>query len=105
MNYEKLDISDEKEKRTADILKNVCIYGADENNRIFKSIKNELKEALLTLLGEGVNFISDRETEFGLILKLTGEEKLGKEGYRIFSSENSFTVEAKEYNGLLYGVF
>ena len=65
LNYEKLNISDENEKRVADILKNVCFVSCDENNRIFKSIKKEINNAL--------DILFDRETAF-----VTGEEGVTK---------------------------
>ena len=105
LNYEKLNISDENEKRVADILKNVCFVSCDENNRIFKSIKNEIKTAFDILFDRETTFVTGEEASKALLIKKVTNEKLGKEGYRIYSTENAFFVEANDYNGLLYGTF
>ena len=106
LNYEKLNISDENEKRVADILKNVCFVSCDENNRIFKSIKNEIKNAFDILFDRETSFLTGEEgVTQALLIKKVSNEKLGLEGYRIYSTENAFFVEANDYNGLLYGTF
>ena len=106
LNYEKLLISNDVEKRAADILKNVCFVSCDGENRIFKSIKKEIETASEILLGEKSTIsFSDKKEQNALSVCLVREDKLGKEGFRIYSDDNAFTIEANDYNGLLYGTF
>ncbi|MBP5493764.1 MAG: alpha-glucuronidase [Lachnospiraceae bacterium] len=105
LNYEKLNISDENERKVADILKNVCFVSCDENNRILRSIKNEIKTAFDILFDRETTFVKGEEATKALLIKKVSNEKLGAEGYRIYSTENAFFVEANDYNGLLYGTF
>ena len=106
LNYEKLEISDDKEKRVADILSNICFVSCDENDRIFQSIKKELRDALSIMLGKSVAFsFSDKSSLNGLNVIKISDEKLAGEGYKIYSTDSTFNIEANEYNGLLYGVF
>ena len=106
LNYTKLTLSDEKEKRLSDILSDVFFIGCDPENRICKSIKNEIDTAFSTIFDRKINIeFSDEDRETGLSLKIVSKEKLGDEGYRIKTSEEGFVIEANEYNGLLYGAF
>ncbi len=106
LDYEKLNISDGKEKKVADILAKVCFVSCDRDNRLFKSIKNEIMTALSTVFDRETDTVfNDENIESGLFIKLVNNDKLGSEGYRIYSFEKGFCLEANEYNGLLYGTF
>ena len=105
LNYKKLSLLDESEQRIADILSNVCFDSYEAENPLCVNIKNEIDTAFKAFFGKEPNFSYNVEMTSGLLLNIIKNDSLLKEGYRIFSFENGYKIEAADYSGLLYGTF
>lgn len=89
----------------------------EEGSDILKSAKNEIELGLTGLLNERLNFSQTMREDNTLVIakgaNLKGKfgqieinfEKLGTEGFYIWSQNNAILVTANTEMGLLYGVF
>ncbi|WP_026658458.1 alpha-glucuronidase family glycosyl hydrolase [Butyrivibrio sp. AC2005] len=85
----------------------VLIDGFTENNRIIKSIKNELLKAFKGLYGKEILFAEKESSidESTYRIAITKSENMASEGYLIDAEDKGIVINASDENGALYGVF
>lgn len=101
LNYDKLDVNNDRACFIRDCFLNVSLENADAKSPIISSIREELELFTNAAFGNKVSF-SKKES---LRIILNKSETLGEEGYFIHSSEDGIFVEASGEKGLLYGTF
>ncbi|WP_029324613.1 alpha-glucuronidase family glycosyl hydrolase [Butyrivibrio sp. AE3004] len=84
----------------------IRIDGFLAENRVIKSLKKELSEAITKLYGCECLFDTDTtENNDEKNIIITKKDGIPFEGYRIKAENNKMTLEASDENGALYGVF
>lgn len=107
LEYKKLTILSDSEKRTAACLKKVFL-DFNSDTAIAKSIEEEMKTALETMLDDRIVVTHGKGGDEGVHLSysdVVNGKTLNDEGYGIYSSDNGFNIEARTEKGLLYGCF
>ena len=105
LNNDKLTISNDSEKRVAEIFTSISFVGVDKSNRIFKTILNEVTTSLKALLDKEINVTYDEPLNKGVVFVITDDASLKEEGYRITFNGDVINVEANGYKGLIYASF
>jgi alpha-glucuronidase len=101
----KYDLLQDASKRTSYSKSINSIYSSQESPTILAAVE-ELQMGLKGLLGKNITVVKNIDSKGGnIVLKIENNEKLGEEGYRIFSQNGNFYISAKSEKGLLYGSY
>lgn len=84
--------------------RNVNIEGFDKKNSIVANALQELEKGIKGILGIQV-FFHAGNTDKSLKISRTDDRTIGKEGFWISEKQGVLNLQAREENGLLYGVF